>query len=192
MPYQQSQKLFQHWQLELFQPLEVLELISCLEKESQFQRNTFQCCHRLKKNLQKHKSIKSTKLIKQVEDWLSNQQEKKLKEDFLEHLLQSEFQWQLAWYQRCFGSGLQVDRAASTNTTNVYVPPPVKTRGEGHYPYFPPSFYGDWENPVRAEVKKTSKQGKESVTRKKQPLQSNSNFGLNFVNKPLSNFDLIK
>ena len=36
---------------------------------------------------------------------LSNQQENKLKKDFLEHLLQSEFQWRLVQYQRC----LEVD-----------------------------------------------------------------------------------
>ena len=38
---------------------------------------------------------------------------------------------------KIFGSGLQVDRQASTNTRNVYVPQgPVKTRGEGHYPIY--------------------------------------------------------
>lgn len=43
---------------------------------------------------------------------------------------------------KSFGSGLQVDRQASSNTRNVYVPPPVKARGEGHYPIYPPPFYG--------------------------------------------------
>ena len=46
---------------------------------------------------------------------------------------------------KMFGSGLQVDRQASSNTRNIYVPRPVKTRGEGHYPYFSPPFYGSWE-----------------------------------------------
>lgn len=53
----------------------------------------------------------------------------------------------------------------------------------GQYPiYQSPPFFGSWENPIGA--------GKRSVTRKKQPLQFNSNFGLNFVTKPLCNFDL--
>ena len=38
---------------------------------------------------------------------------------------------------KIFGSGLQVDRQASINTRNLYVPQaPVKTRGEGHYPIY--------------------------------------------------------
>ena len=53
-----------------------------------------------------------------------------------------------------FGSGLQVDRQASSNTRNVYVPRLVKARGEGYYPYFSPPFYGSWENTVGAGVKK--------------------------------------
>ena len=37
---------------------------------------------------------------------------------------------------KMFGSGLQVDRQHSSNTRNVYVPPPpTQTHGEGHYPY---------------------------------------------------------
>ena len=92
---------------------------------------------------------------------------------------------------KMFGSGLQVDRRASTNTRNVYVPP-VKTRLEGRYPYFPPPFCGSWGNPVGAGVKKKFlKKGKRTVTRKRQPLTSNSNFALNFVNKPLTLTSLI-
>ena len=49
---------------------------------------------------------------------------------------------------------------------------------------------GSWENPIGMGVKKILKKGKRSVVRKKQPIQSDSNFRLNFVNKPLSNFDL--
>ena len=57
-----------------------------------------------------------------------------------------------------FGSGLQVDRQPSSNTTNVYVPP-VKTHGEGYYPiYQSPPFFGSWKNPIRAGVKKNSKE----------------------------------
>ena len=91
---------------------------------------------------------------------------------------------------KSFGSGLQVDRQASSNTRNVYVPPPVKARGEGHYPIYPPPFYGKLGKSNRNGVKKILKKGKRSVVRKKQPIQSDSNFRLNFVNKPLSNFDL--
>ena len=42
---------------------------------------------------------------------------------------------------KMFGSGLQVDRGASSNTRNVYVPPPSSTHGEG-YPYRSPPFFG--------------------------------------------------
>ena len=48
---------------------------------------------------------------------------------------------------KLFGSGLQVDRGSSSNTRNVYVPPPPSTHGEG-YPYQPPPFIGTWENPI--------------------------------------------
>ncbi|CAH3172096.1 unnamed protein product [Porites evermanni] len=52
------------------------------------------------------------------------------------------------------GAGLQVDRGASSNTRNVYVPPsPPSTHGEG-YPYRSPPFFGTWENPIGMGVKK--------------------------------------
>ena len=55
---------------------------------------------------------------------------------------------------KMFGSGLQVDRGASSNTKNVYVPPPPpSTHGEGHYPqdypYRSPPFFGTWEKSNR-------------------------------------------
>ena len=53
---------------------------------------------------------------------------------------------------KLFGSGLQVDRGSSSNTRNVYVPPP-STHGEG-YPFYPPPFFGNWKNPIRMGVKK--------------------------------------
>ena len=57
---------------------------------------------------------------------------------------------------KMFGSGLQVDRRSSSNTKNVYVPPPPQsTHGEGYpYPYRPPPFIGTWENPIGMGVKK--------------------------------------
>ena len=54
---------------------------------------------------------------------------------------------------KMFGSGLQVDRQASSNTANVYVPPPPPRSGKG-YSYAPPPFYGTWENPIGMGVKK--------------------------------------
>ena len=46
---------------------------------------------------------------------------------------------------KMFGSGLQVDKAPSKNTSNVYVP----KEGQGHgYPFYPPPFYGNWNNTI--------------------------------------------
>ena len=59
---------------------------------------------------------------------------------------------------KMFGSGLQVDRGSSSNTRNVYVPQP--TQGEGN-PYFPPPFFGNWENSIGMGVKKKSPKAKE-------------------------------
>ena len=49
---------------------------------------------------------------------------------------------------KMFGSGLQVDRGSSSNTRNVYVPPPSSsTHSEGYpYPHRPPPFLGTWED----------------------------------------------
>ena len=98
---------------------------------------------------------------------------------------------------KMFGSGLQVDRHSSSNTANVYVPhpPPPPTRGEG-YPYRSPPFFGTWENPIGMGVKKKDQRKRTTsrqwpTTRKKQPIQLNSNIRNNFVIKPLSNFDLM-
>ena len=58
---------------------------------------------------------------------------------------------------KMFGGGLQVDRSASSNTSNIHVPlPPQSTHGEG-YPYRTPPFIGNWENPIGMGVKKTKK-----------------------------------
>ena len=95
---------------------------------------------------------------------------------------------------KMFGGGLQVDRRGTSNSANVYVPPPPPpTHGEG-YPYnFPPPFIGSWENPIGMGVKKKKAQiqGFRTTTRKKQPIQLNSNSRLHFIIKPLSNFDLM-
>ena len=69
-------------------------------------------------------------------------------------------------------------------------PPPPSTHGEGHYPYQSPPFYGSWENPIGAGVKKKVQRQRNS-SGKKQPLKFNSNTRTNFMIKLLSNFDLM-
>ena len=86
------------------------------------------------------------------------------------------------------GSGLQVNRQASSNTRNVYVPP-VQTRGEGHHPYQSPPFIVMGKIQLEWGKERTRKRQR-TVTGSKQSLQFNSNSRLNFVNKPLSNFNL--
>ena len=71
---------------------------------------------------------------------------------------------------KLFGSGLQVDRGSSSNTRGVYVPPPP-THGEG-YPYYPPPFYGNWENPIGMGVKKKNSKGKGLLLGKNSPFNS--------------------
>ena len=79
-----------------------------------------------------------------------------------------------------FGSGLQVDRGATSNTKNVYVPPPP-THGEGYtpVPYQPPPFFGTWENPIGMGVvakggfaKKKKSKGKGLLLGKNSPFNS--------------------
>ena len=59
---------------------------------------------------------------------------------------------------KMFGGGLQVDRSASSNTSNIHVPlppPPTSTYGEGYpYPYRSPPFIGTWKNPIGMGIKK--------------------------------------
>ena len=70
---------------------------------------------------------------------------------------------------KMFGPGLQVDRGSSSNTRNVYVPPP-STHGEG-YPYHSPPFFGTWKNPIGLGVKKKPK-GKGLLLGKNSPFNS--------------------
>ena len=72
---------------------------------------------------------------------------------------------------KLFGSGLQVDRAPSSNTRNVYVP--QSTQGEGN-PFFPPPFNGNWGNPIGMGVKK--KKSKKNSKGKGLLLGKNSPF----------------
>ena len=66
---------------------------------------------------------------------------------------------------KMFGSGLQVDRHSSSNTANVYVPPPPRS-GKGYYPYRSPPFLGTWENPIGMGVKKKSPKEKDCYPEK--------------------------
>ena len=65
------------------------------------------------------------------------------------------------------GKGTQVDRTGSpANTTPVYVPDTITGHGRYNpYPYRSPPFFGKWENPVGAGLKK--KQRKKKRTQKK-------------------------
>ena len=80
---------------------------------------------------------------------------------------------------KMLGGGLQVDRRASSNTANVYVPP---THGEG-YPYRSPPFIGTWENPIGMGVKKkkagrpSKSKGKGLLLEKNSPFNSISILG---------------
>ena len=71
---------------------------------------------------------------------------------------------------KMLGSGLQVDRRGSSNSTNVYVPP---TDGGG-YPYRSPPFFGTWENPIGMGVKKkkSKSKGKGLLLGKNSPFNS--------------------
>ena len=89
---------------------------------------------------------------------------------------------------------LVYSQGSSSNTRNVYVPPPPSTHGEG-YPHRPPPFLGTWKDmenkgPLGMGVKKKA-QRQGITTRKKQPIQLNSHTRNHFVIKPLSNFDLM-
>ena len=64
---------------------------------------------------------------------------------------------------KMFGGGLQVDRRGTSNSANVYVPPPPpSTYGEGYPYHFPPPFIGSWENPIGMGVKKKKPKSKGS------------------------------
>ena len=94
------------------------------------------------------------------------------------------------------GKGTQVDSTRSpSNTVSVYVPD--TTNGHGMYnpyPYMSPPFFGTWNNPVVAGVKKKRK-GKGITARQKQSIQfnpSSRNNTVRFINKPLSKINLLQ
>ena len=65
------------------------------------------------------------------------------------------------------GKGTQVDRTGSpANTTPVYVPDTITGHGRYNpYPYRSPPFFGTWENPVGAGLKKNNEKKKEHKKR---------------------------
>ena len=93
---------------------------------------------------------------------------KQIKGGFLGTLASIGIPMAISLVSKMFGSGLQVDRGATSNTKNVYVPP---THGED-YPYQPPPFYGTWENPIGMGVKKKNSKGKGLLLGKNSPFNS--------------------
>ena len=73
---------------------------------------------------------------------------------------------------KMFGSGLQVDRHSSSNTENVYVPPPPSIHGKGFYPHRPPLFFGTWENPIGMGIKNRNAKGKGLLLGKNSPFNN--------------------
>ena len=70
------------------------------------------------------------------------------------------------------GKGLQADRTGSANTTSVYVPDTTNGHGMCNpYPYMSPPFFGTWESPVGAGVKKKRK-GKGLLLGENSPFNS--------------------
>jgi len=104
------------------------------------------------------------------------------------------------------GKGLQIDKKRSRRSANVHVPKiqnneSISSDGGMVLPmdYRSPSFIGTSKNPIGMGVKpkkgtkKKLKKRQRSNSRKKQSVQRDSITGsnsINFVNKPLSNFDL--
>ena len=94
------------------------------------------------------------------------------------------------------GKGLQIDsnRSRSRRSLPVHVPKQRNTLtkdGGQMIPYRTPPFIGKWEDPIGMGVVKKKEKGRRSTSRKKQPIQGRPRFRMDFVNKPLSNFDLI-
>ena len=95
------------------------------------------------------------------------------------------------------GRGLHVEQSTPRRSIPVYIPP--KKSGGKHgimMPYGTPPYIGSWNrNPIGLGIKKKptkkKEKGKGITVRTKQPIQSNSTHRSHFINKPLSNHDLI-
>ena len=82
---------------------------------------------------------------------------KQLEGGFLGTLASIGIPMAISLVSKMFGGGLQVDRRGTSNSENVYVPPPPpSTYGEGYPYHFPPPFIGSWGNPIGMGVKKKS------------------------------------
>jgi len=108
------------------------------------------------------------------------------------------------------GKGLQVDKKRLRRSANVHVPKIQNNESTSSkdgglvlpMDYRSPPFIGTWGNPIgmgmkpkkKDQQKKGNQKGQRSASRKKQSIQWNpvarSN-SVKFVNKPLSNFDLL-
>ena len=100
---------------------------------------------------------------------------KQIERGFLGTLASIGIPMAISLVSKMFGSGLQVDRRGSSNTANVYVPPPPpSTHGEGYPYHFPPPFIGSWENPIGMGVKKkkSKSKGKGLLLGKNSPFNS--------------------
>ena len=99
------------------------------------------------------------------------------------------------------GKGLQVDNKRLRRSVNVHVPKINKNTKDGGLVYRSPPFIGTWDNPMGMGVKpkighqkKDSQKGQRSAPREKQSVQRNPdtwNNTIKFINKPLSNIDLL-
>ena len=94
------------------------------------------------------------------------------------------------------GLGLHVEQSTPRKSIPVYIPP--KKSGGKHKMmlYQPPPFIGSWGNQVgmgkkKQKKKKEKRKVKRFVAGTKESIQSNSAHRSYFVNKPLSNYDLI-
>ena len=95
------------------------------------------------------------------------------------------------------GRGLRVEQSTPSRSIPVYILP--KKSGGKHgimMPYGPPPYIGSWnKNPIGLGIKKKTtkkkEKGKGNTVRTKQSIQSNSAHRSYFINKPLSNYDLL-
>ena len=122
---------------------------------------------------------------------------KQVEGGFLGTLASTGIPMEIELVSKMFGKGLQVDKRP---------PPPPPPSGYityygGQFPMYPPPVYGNWEETIgmgkkTGKGKKTEKgkkkKGQGLLLGKKQPIQQHSNHWKHFVNKPLSNFDLVK
>ena len=102
------------------------------------------------------------------------------------------------------GRGLRVGKSRPRRSIPVYVPKTSTTgtttkKDSGNhvmpYPFQPPPFIGSWDkNMIGLGMKPKKKKNlprRRTTIRQKQPIQQHTNSRSHFINKPLSNFDLL-